>query len=214
MSRYLEICRKVLAIGRNYRDHAIELGNEVPSKPVVFLKPPSSIILEGQAIQIPYNCKSLHHEVELAVVIGSKGKNIPEGKSNSYVDGYFLALDMTARDLQEEAKSKRQPWTISKGFDTSCPLSRFISTKEIKDSSCIDLWLKVNGQLRQAGNTKDMIFDISHLISYISKYFTLEPGDIILTGTPSGVGSVENGDIIEAGIGNLVKMTFSVESAK
>ncbi|GAB1598720.1 acylpyruvase FAHD1, mitochondrial-like [Argonauta hians] len=214
MHRYLDVCKKILAIGRNYREHAIELGNVVPTKPVVFLKPPSSIIVEGQKIQIPDDCKSLHHEVELAVVIGSKGKHIPEDKSESYVDGYFLALDMTARDLQDEAKSKKQPWTISKGFDTSCPLSRFISTKEITDPSSLDLWLKVNGNLRQNGNTKDMIFTVPYLISYVSKYFTLEPGDIILTGTPSGVGPVDNGDVIEAGIGNLVKMTFPVEKTK
>lgn len=153
----------------------------------------------------------MHHEVELAVVIGTKGSRIPEESSMDYVDGYMLALDMTARDFQDEAKSKGQPWSLAKGFDTSCPVSRFLSKDEIKNANSVDLWLKVNDQLRQEGNTRDMIFSIPYLISYLSKFFTLEPGDLILTGTPSGVGPVAKGDIIQAGLTDIVTMTFKVE---
>lgn len=128
-----------------------------------------------------------------------------------YVDGYMLALDMTARDFQDEAKSKGQPWSLAKGFDTSCPVSRFLNKDEIKNANSVGLWLKVNDQLRQEGNTRDMIFSIPYLISYLSKFFTLEPGDLILTGTPSGVGPVAKGDIIQAGLTDIVTMTFKVE---
>lgn len=153
----------------------------------------------------------MHHEVELAVVIGTKGSRIPEESSMDYVDGYMLALDMTARDFQDEAKSKGQPWSLAKGFDTSCPVSRFLNKDEIKNANSVGLWLKVNDQLRQEGNTRDMIFSIPYLISYLSKFFTLEPGDLILTGTPSGVGPVAKGDIIQAGLTDIVTMTFKVE---
>lgn len=211
MSRYLQLCRKVIAVGRNYTEHAVELGNPVPSKPVVFFKPPSSIITEGHSIKIPEGCQKLHHEVELAVVIGTKGSRIPEESSMDHVDGYMLALDMTARDFQDEAKSKGQPWSLAKGFDTSCPVSRFLNKDEIKNPNSVGLWLKVNDQLRQEGNTSDMIFSIPYLISYLSKFFTLEPGDLILTGTPSGVGPVAKGDTIQAGLTDIVTMTFKVE---
>lgn len=193
------------------REHAVELGNPVPSKPVVFFKPPSSIITEGHSIKIPEGCQKLHHEVELAVVIGTKGSRIPEESSMDHVDGYMLALDMTARDFQDEAKSKGQPWSLAKGFDTSCPVSRFLNKDEIKNPNSVGLWLKVNDQLRQEGNTSDMIFSIPYLISYLSKFFTLEPGDLILTGTPSGVGPVAKGDTIQAGLTDIVTMTFKVE---
>lgn len=153
----------------------------------------------------------MHHEVELAVVIGTKGSRIPEESSMDHVDGYMLALDMTARDFQDEAKSKGQPWSLAKGFDTSCPVSRFLNKDEIKNPNSVGLWLKVNDQLRQEGNTSDMIFSIPYLISYLSKFFTLEPGDLILTGTPSGVGPVTKGDTIQAGLTDIVTMTFKVE---
>lgn len=201
----------MIAVGRNYTEHAVELGNPVPSKPVVFFKPPSSIITEGHSIKIPEGCQKLHHEVELAVVIGTKGSRIPEESSMDHVDGYMLALDMTARDFQDEAKSKGQPWSLAKGFDTSCPVSRFLNKDEIKNPNSVGLWLKVNDQLRQEGNTSDMIFSIPYLISYLSKFFTLEPGDLILTGTPSGVGPVAKGDTIQAGLTDIVTMTFKVE---
>jgi len=128
-----------------------------------------------------------------------------------HVGGYVLALDMTARDFQEEAKKKGHPWTMAKGFDTSCPISSFIPIEKIPNPHDVELYLKVNDVLKQQGSTKDMIFNINTLISYISKYFTLEAGDLVLTGTPSGVGPVESGDVVECGIKNLISMKFPVE---
>ena len=131
----------------------------------------------------------------------------------NHIAGYILALDMTARDFQEEAKNKGQPWSLAKGFDTSCPVSDFIEKSKLSDPGNTNLWLKVNGDMKQNGTTSDMIFDIPHLISYISRYFRLEEGDVILTGTPEGVGPVGNGDTIEAGLGDLVSFKFKVESS-
>nr|AFJ91733.1 fumarylacetoacetate hydrolase domain-containing protein [Ostrea edulis] len=183
--RFREFGKKIVAVGRNYKEHAAELGNVVPTKPILFLKPTTSYVIQGQNIKIPPNCKSLHHEVELGVVIGRTGNNITEDRAMEHVGGYVLALDMTARDLQDEAKKKGLPWTLAKGFDTSCPIGDLISTDKLQQPDNVQLWLKVNGQTKQDGNTKDMIFSIPYLISYISKYFTLEEGDVILTGTPS-----------------------------
>lgn len=127
-----------------------------------------------------------------------------------YIGGYVLALDMTARDFQDEAKAKGMPWALAKGFDTSCAISEFLNRDQIPDPSNVRLWLKVNDDIKQDGNTKDMIFNIPHLISYISRFFSFEPGDLILTGTPSGVGPVKEGDTISAGLADLVSMKFSV----
>ncbi|CAG0891054.1 unnamed protein product, partial [Darwinula stevensoni] len=189
-------------------DHAAELGNVIPDKPLLFLKPPSSYILEGQKIEIPLGCHVLHHEIELGVVIGSKCSRVPEHQATQHIGGYVLALDMTARDFQDEAKKKSAPWSLAKGFDTSCPVSRFLSQDEVKNPSSERLWCTVNGVMKQEGTTKDMIFPIQKLISYISDYFTLEEGDLILTGTPAGVGPVQSGDIIEGGLGDIIKFKF------
>lgn len=145
-------------------------------------------------------------------MIGKEGKNIPESSALSHIGGYTLALDMTARNLQGEAKKKGHPWSVAKGFDTFCPVSGFIEKDKISlDSS--KLWLKVDGDLKQDGNTKDMVFSVSHLISYISQIFSLEVGDVILTGTPEGVGPVKPGQVITAGIEGVVEMTFPVQEA-
>jgi len=211
-ARFAELGRKIVCVGRNYRDHAAELGNAVPETPLLFLKPASSYILEGTDIRIPKGCKSLHHEIELGVVIGQRGTNISEASAMNHVAGYILALDMTARDLQTIAKKQGLPWDMAKGFDTSCPVSTFIPKSSVPDPHAIELWCKVNGNLKQSGNTKDMIFSIPHLVSYISDYFTLEPYDVILTGTPAGVGPVGFGDKIEGGLSNLVNINFKVQN--
>ncbi|XP_013398238.1 acylpyruvase FAHD1, mitochondrial [Lingula anatina] len=211
MARFVEAGKKIVAVGRNYAEHAKELGNALPTEPLLFLKPTTAYITEGQAIKVPITCTSLHHEVELGIVIGEKGADISESDAMKYVLGYTLALDMTDRAKQEELKKKGQPWSVCKGFDTSCPVSSFIPKEKIPDPQNIRLWLKVNEEMKQDGNTKDMIFTIPHLISFISSKFTLEPGDLILTGTPSGVGPVQAGDVIEAGVGDIIKVTFPVE---
>lgn len=147
------------------------------------------------------------------MVIGKQGSNIPESTALDFVGGYTLALDMTARDLQEKAKKKGHPWSIAKGFDTSCPVGHFIAKAAIEDPGDVHLWLRVNeeSQLRQDGNTSDMIFKIPTIISYISSFMTLEEGDLILTGTPSGVGPVKSGDVITAGLAELAEIKVPVE---
>lgn len=205
--------KKIVAVGRNYKAHAEELGNKVPEKPIIFTKPTTSYLWQGHPIKFPPGCNDLHHEVELGIVVGKKGYQIPEEKAKEYIGGYFVALDMTARDLQLDAKKNGHPWTLSKGWDTSTPAGEFIEKDKITNPQNLQIWLKVNGEMRQNGNTADMIFSISYLISFISKYMTLEEGDVILTGTPSGVGGLKGGDVIEAGIGDVAKITFSVDKS-
>ena len=145
----------------------------------------------------------------MGVVIAKLGRNIPEAKALSHVGGYALALDMTARDLQDKAKKKGHPWTVAKGYDTFCPISEFIEPDKIKLEDA-QLWLKVDGEIKQDGNTRDMIFSVPYLISFISNIFSLEPGDLIITGTPAGVGPVEDGQVITCGLDNTVEMSFPV----
>lgn len=162
-------------------------------------------------MQVPPQVKELHYEVELGVVIGKEGRDIPEEFAMSYVGGYALALDMTARDLQSAAKKKGHPWSVAKGFDTFCPVSKFIEKERIS-LDATTLWLKVDGAVRQNGSTKDLIFSVPFLISYISRIFRLEPGDLILTGTPEGVGPVKPGQTVSAGIEGVTEMSFSVKA--
>lgn len=147
------------------------------------------------------------------MVIGKPGSQITEQDAMSHIAGYVLALDMTARDFQDEAKKKGQPWSLAKGFDTSCPVSDFIEKDKLAKPDSVRLWLKVNNVIKQDGNTSDMIFSIPYLISFISKYFKLEEGDVILTGTPEGVGPVTSGDVIEVGLGDVMSMKFAVEQS-
>ena len=149
-------------------------------------------------------------------MIGKRGKNIPEPSAMSHVGGYALALDMTARNIQSEAKKKGHPWSVAKGFDTFCPVSQLIETEKLSMAALADtrLWLKVDSELKQSGSTKDMVFPVSHLISFISRIFTLEEGDMILTGTPEGVGPVRPGQTITAGIEGVVEISFPVVADK
>jgi len=201
--------KKIVAIGRNYADHAKELGNAVPSSPFFFLKPTTSYVRPGNSIEVPTGLQ-VHHEVELGVIIGKTGRNIKAHSALDYVGGYALALDMTARDLQQQAKEKGLPWSTAKGFDTFCPIGDFIPKDKIPEPQNIELWLKVDGVIKQKGNTNQMIFKITQLIEYISNIMTLEVGDLILTGTPSGVGPVLPGQVVEAGITGLYEMKFPV----
>lgn len=193
------------------KDHAIELKNAIPSEPVLFLKPPSAYVREGSPILLPFYTSNLHHEVELGVVIGKGGTAIPQSSAMDHVAGYVLCLDMTARDVQDECKSKGLPWTLAKAFNTSCPISDFIPKEKIPDPGSINLWLKVNDIVKQNGSTSQMIFSIPYLINYISEIISLEEGDLILTGTPKGVSSVQEQDELQAGIDGIVTMTFKVD---
>ncbi|XP_053327509.1 acylpyruvase FAHD1, mitochondrial [Spea bombifrons] len=211
LSRFWEWGRKIICVGRNYAEHAKELKNAVPTEPVLFLKSPTAYVTEGSAVIMPYYSSNLHHEVELGVVIGKSGRDISQSHAMEHVEGYALCLDMTARDVQDKCKEKGLPWTLAKAFDTSCPISDFIPKDKIPDPHNLRIWLKVNDSLRQEGSTSSMIFSIPFLISYISKIISLEEGDLILTGTPKGVASVQENDEMVAGIDDIISMKFKVE---
>ena len=190
--------QKIICLGQNYAEHAKEMKFDVPVSPVLFLKPPSAIIHQGEQIVIPAISNDVHHEVELTVLIGKKGKNIPRELALQYVAGYGVGLDMTMRDVQLEAKKKGLPWSLAKGFDTSAPLSEFIPAALVGDPMSLGIQLKINGNVRQASNTSKLIFPVDTIIAYISQFMTFERGDIIYTGTPEGVSRVDHGDRLEA----------------
>jgi len=191
---------KVVGVGRNYADHARELGNELPAEPLIFLKPPSAVVGDGDEVVYPAQTSNLHHEAELAVVMGGACRDVSAADALSFVRGYTCANDVTARDLQNSDPQ----WTRGKGFDTFCPLGpRLVSGI---DPGNVRVAMRLNGEVRQDASTADMIFSVPELISYISTFMTLLPDDVILTGTPSGVGPVRRGDLMEVeveGIGIL-----------
>jgi 2-keto-4-pentenoate hydratase/2-oxohepta-3-ene-1,7-dioic acid hydratase in catechol pathway len=191
---------KIVAVARNYRAHAEEMGSPVPEIPTLFLKPPSSLIGDSDVIVLPAVSQRVDHEVELAVIMKDRCKKVSADKALEFVMGYSVFIDVTARDLQAEAKKKGLSWAVSKGFDTFAPIGPKIVPKEEIDPYGLDIWLKINGVFKQNGNTRDMLFPVDELISHISQVMTLEPMDIIATGTPEGIGPITDGDIIEAGI--------------
>jgi 5-carboxymethyl-2-hydroxymuconate isomerase len=201
---------KILCIGRNYVDHIKELGNEAPSAPVIFMKPSSSVIGDGEEIFIPAYSNNCHHEAELALLVGKHCRNISEADALSALAGYGVAIDLTLRDVQDELKKKGLPWDIAKGFDTACPISAFIPAGQVSDPQNLTITMKVNEELRQNGSTSLMIHTVAKIISHLSTIFTLEPGDIILTGTPAGVSRVVAGDLLAAEIAGVGKIEVSV----
>ena len=197
---------KIVCIGRNYAEHIRELGNTVPEKPVMFMKPASAIVASGGTIHIPPYSDDCHHEIELAVLIGRTGKNIDAADALAHVAGYAVAIDLTLRDVQSAQKAKGLPWEIAKAFDTSCPLSPFVAADRVGDPQNLRLRLSVNDLVRQDGCTADMMRSVAELIAVASACFILEEGDILLTGTPAGVGRIVSGDRIVAtieGVGAL-----------
>ncbi|KAK6011682.1 FAH family protein [Ostertagia ostertagi] len=203
--------RKIVCVGRNYKDHAIELGNPIPTKPLLFVKSPNAYLQEGHPIITPPGCENLHQEVELGVVIGKTAKNVPRSEAMSYVGGYAVALDMTARDFQDEAKKAGGPWYLAKSFDTSCPVSSFIPKEEIEDPHAEELFCRINGVEKQRSRTDMMIFDIPTLIEYATRFVTMDEGDLLLTGTPAGVCRVLPGDTIEFGLEGRITTKFVVQ---
>jgi 5-carboxymethyl-2-hydroxymuconate isomerase len=201
---------KIVCLGRNYHEHIQELGNEVPDQPVVFIKPATSIIGEGEAVVIPPWSRDCHHEVELAVLIGKWGKNIPEAEAMEHLGGYGVAIDLPLRDAQPEQKKNGLPWEIAKGFDTACPLSDFVPAAEVADPHDLHISLQVNGKTRQDSTTALMMRRIESTIHHMSTIFTLEEGDIILTGTPAGVGPVAAGDRMTAEIEAVGRLEVTV----
>ncbi|OYT28789.1 acylpyruvase [Thermoplasmatales archaeon ex4572_165] len=189
---------KIICLARTYKKHAKEMSVNIPIDPLIFLKPTSSIIFSGGSIIYPPQSHCLNHEVELGIIIGVDGKNISKEHVWEHIEGYCIGLDITARDIQTNAKKNGLPWTIAKGFDTFAPISEMIGKELIKDPHNVNLLLKVNGEIRQHDNTSNMVWTIPELISYISSIMALEKGDLILTGTPSGVNEIKKGDILEA----------------
>ncbi|MDY0301753.1 MAG: fumarylacetoacetate hydrolase family protein [Trichlorobacter sp.] len=204
------IIGKILCIGRNYVDHIKELDNEEPSAPVVFTKPSTAVVYNDGQVKIPPFSTDCHYEAELAVLIGQDGKDIAEQDALEYVAGYGVAIDMTLRDVQNRLKQKGLPWDIAKGFDTSCPLSDFTPAADVADPQQLNIRLLQNGTERQNGSTSLMINSVAKIISYLSGIFTLEEGDLILTGTPAGVGKVAAGDNLEAIIEGVGKVRVLV----
>lgn len=203
---------KILCVARNYALHASELNNQVPEEPVFFLKPDSAMLLKHQPFFYPDFSNDVHHEIEVVVRIDRVGKCIEPRFAHKYYDSVALGIDFTARDLQAKFKSKGLPWTLAKGFDDSAVLSEFVSLESLgKSINDLDFSLSRNGQVVQAGNTRDMIFDVDHLIAYVSRFMTLKTGDLIFTGTPAGVGPVQIGDLLVGSLEGRQMLTCRVK---
>lgn len=187
---------KIFCIGRNYVDHAKELNNPLPEKPMVFMKPATALLTDNKPFYHPEFSKDIHYELEIVLKIDKNGKHILPEFTASYVKEIGLGIDFTARDLQESCKQKGHPWEIAKAFDHSAVISTFVPLADFNEKN-IHFELKVNGETRQQGNSADMIFDFQRIITHISQYFTLQKGDLIYTGTPAGVGQIHNGDVLE-----------------
>jgi len=187
---------RIFCIGRNYAEHATEMGAPKPAEPVVFMKPATSLVAEGQPLVLPKGQGSVHHEMELVVAIGKQGADIPAAAALGYVAGVTLGVDLTLRDLQSKLKQAGQPWELSKSFDGSAAIGKFISWSAQSDIQNINMRCTVNGALRQQGNTREMLFPVAAIIAFLSRYWRLLPGDLIYTGTPAGVGPLVPGDRI------------------
>ncbi len=187
---------KIFCIGRNYAEHAKELNNAVPELPIIFMKPPTALLLENKPLYYPEFTQHLHYELEVVLRVSKNGKHIEERFARKYYDQIALGIDFTARDIQDQLKAKGRPWEIAKGFDGSAALSAFTPLEQF-DLANIRFQLKKNGEVVQSGETKYLIFSFDYLIHYISLYFTLQQGDVIYTGTPAGVGPVQTGDRLE-----------------
>ena len=203
---------KIICIGRNYAAHAKELNNPVPSRPVVFMKPPSAILANNKPFYYPEFSQDIHYEAEIVLKIGKNGRHVQPEFAADYVEAVGFGIDFTARDLQKQCKEKGHPWEIAKGFDGSAPLSPFIPIDQV-NSKAIRFELKKNGELVQNGNTSDLLFSFEDIIVYVSRFFKLQMGDLIFTGTPAGVGPVKIGDKLEGFIHtyNEVKSMLTCE---
>ncbi len=201
---------KIVCVGRNYAEHAKELGNEVPAKPVIFLKPSSAVIFSGDKIVHPSFSKDMHHETELVLLIGKTVKNADEKEAEEAIEAYGVGLDMTLRDVQTELKQKGHPWTIAKGFDTSAVLSDFLSVADYRLTLDEEIILRVNDTERQHEKLNKMIFPPVQIVEYISSLMTLEEGDLVFTGTPAGVNKVISGDRLHAEITGIAALDCEV----
>jgi 5-carboxymethyl-2-hydroxymuconate isomerase len=202
---------KIVCVGRNYVEHIQELGNDIPEKPVLFLKPPSAVIYSGEKIIYPSISQDMHHEVELVLLIGNTIKNADLQSAENSIIAYGVGLDMTLRDVQNELKKKGHPWTLAKCFDTSAVISDFVMKSDFQLSLDDEIYIKVNNEFRQKDKLEKMIFKPAELVQYVSSVMTIEKGDLIFTGTPKGVSKVSRGDKLEAGLKDIISLHCSVE---
>jgi len=202
---------KILCIGRNYTEHIKELNNEKPDEPVIFTKPDTALLKNNVPFYYPDFSNDIHHEVEILLKICKEGKYIAPKFAHKYYDAIGLGIDFTARDLQSKAKEKRLPWALAKGFNGSAPISEFLPLKDFSNLENINFSLKINAEVKQAGNTSLMLFRFDEIICYISKFITLKKGDIIFTGTPKGVGPIQKGDKLEGFIEDKKMLDFEIK---
>jgi len=208
--------RRIWCVGRNYADHAREMGHDPNREPPFFFQKPSdAVVASGSTLPYPAMTKDLHHEIELVVAIGKGGTNIAVAKALEHVFGYGVGLDMTRRDLQSQAKKAQRPWEMGKSFDQSCPVTPLVPAAKIGHPNKGAIWVKVNGEVKQNGDLNQQIWRVEETIAYLSQFVALEPGDLILNGTPAGVGPCKAGDKLEGhvdGVGDLV-ITYAAEGA-
>lgn len=202
---------KVIAIGRNYSEHATELNNPIPEKPVIFLKPDTAVSKNNRPFYIPDFSNDIHYEVELVLKVAKEGKHIAPKFAHKYYEEIGLGIDFTARDLQSELKSKGLPWELAKGFDNSASVSDFVPVSKFNDLQNLNFSLAINGEKRQQGNTKNMLFSFDQIVAFVSQYITLKKGDLIFTGTPPGVGKVNIGDKLIGYIEDTEFLNFEIK---
>lgn len=202
---------KIIAIGRNYAAHAAELNNDVPSKPVIFLKPDTALLKDNKPFYIPEFSNNIHYELEIVLKIAKEGKHIAEKFAANYYEEIGLGIDFTARDVQNELKEKGLPWELSKAFDHSAVVSDFVPKNQFKDLYDLKFELKKNGERKQCGHTANLLFSFEKIISFVSQYITLKKGDLIFTGTPEGVGQVEQGNRLEAWLQEIQLLNFEIK---
>ncbi|SDE07561.1 fumarylacetoacetate hydrolase family protein [Pedobacter soli] len=202
---------KIIAIGRNYAEHAKELNNPIPTTPVIFLKPDTAVLKDNKPFYLPDFSDDVHYELEVVLKICKEGKHIAEKFAANYYDEVGLGIDFTARDIQSKHKEKGLPWELAKAFDNSAPISLFTPKSDFEDLYNLNFELKINGESRQVGHTKDLLFSFEKIISFVSQYITLKKGDLIFTGTPEGVGKINKGDKLEAWLEGKQLLNFDVK---
>ena len=202
---------KIIAIGRNYAEHAKELNNPVPTTPVIFMKPDTALLKDNKPFYHPEFSQDIHHEIEIVLKVSKEGKHVSEKFAGNYFEEIALGVDFTARDIQSKHKEKGLPWELAKAFDGSAPVSNFVPKTQFADIYNINFNLDINGETKQQGNTKDLLFSFESIIAFVSQYITLKKGDLIFTGTPQGVGKVSVGDKLEGYLEGQKLLDFLVK---
>ncbi|MET0660329.1 MAG: fumarylacetoacetate hydrolase family protein [Steroidobacteraceae bacterium] len=195
---------RIYCVGQNYADHAREMGSDPAREPPFFFsKPADAIVTDGKSVPYPSRTENLHHEIELVVAIGTEGRDIPVERARDHIFGYAVGNDLTRRDLQAQAKVKGRPWDVAKGFDASAPLTTIHRAQDVGHVRSGRIWLEVNGQLRQQADLRDMIWSVDEIVAELSTYYRLQPGDLIFTGTPAGVGPIRRNDVLVGGVDGI-----------